>query len=60
MRWLDGIADLVDEFEQALGDTEGPGSLLSYSPWGCRVGYDLVPKQQQQMPGICVTRTKGK
>ena len=37
------------EFEQALGDTEGPGSLLSYSPWGCRVGYDLVTEQQQKL-----------
>ena len=22
------------EFEQALGDSEGQGSLVSYSPWG--------------------------
>ena len=27
MRWLDGITDSVDEFEQALGDGEGQGSL---------------------------------
>ena len=26
---LDGL-----EFEQALGDGDGPGSLLCYSPWG--------------------------
>ena len=24
------------EFEQALGDGEGQGSLASCSPWGCR------------------------
>ena len=24
------------EFEQALGDTEGQGSLACYSPWGCK------------------------
>ena len=23
------------EFEQALGDGEGQGSLACYSPWGC-------------------------
>ena len=25
MRWLDGITDLMDEFEQTQGDSEGPG-----------------------------------
>ena len=25
-----------DEFEQALGDGEGQGSLACCSPWGCR------------------------
>jgi len=29
MRWLDG-----HEFEQALGDGEGQGSLACCSPWG--------------------------
>ena len=24
------------EFEQALGDGEGQGSLVCYSPWGCK------------------------
>ena len=24
------------EFEQALGDSEGQGSLVYYSPWGCK------------------------
>ena len=24
------------EFEQALGDAEGQGSLASCSPWGCK------------------------
>ena len=24
------------EFEQTLGDSEGWGSLVSYSPWGCK------------------------
>jgi len=26
-RWLDGITDLIQEFEQALGDGEGQESL---------------------------------
>ena len=39
--WLSGY-----EYEQTRG--EGPGSLACYSPWGCRVGHDLVTKQQQQ------------
>ena len=34
MRWLDGIIDLKDEFEQILGDSEGQGSLACCSPWG--------------------------
>ena len=24
------------EFEQSLGDGEGQGSLVCYSPWGCK------------------------
>ena len=36
MRWLDGTTNSMDnEFEQALGDSEGQGSLASCSPWGC-------------------------
>ena len=34
MRWLDGITDSMDEFEQTLGDSEGRGSLACCSPWG--------------------------
>ena len=36
------------ECEQTPGNSEGQGSLECYSPWGCRVGYDLAAKQQQQ------------
>ena len=32
MRWSDGITDSMDEFEQALGDGEGQGSLACCSP----------------------------
>ena len=28
------------EFEQALGDSKGQGSLVCCSPWGHRVGHD--------------------
>ena len=35
MRRLDGITDLHGhEFEQALGDGKGQGSLTWCSPWG--------------------------
>ena len=34
MRWLDGITDSMDVFEQAPGDGEGQRSLVYYSPWG--------------------------
>ena len=34
MRWLDGITDLMDMFEQALGVGDGQGSLSCCSPWG--------------------------
>ena len=34
MRWLDGITNSMDMFEQAPGDGEGQGSLACCSPWG--------------------------
>ena len=34
MRWLDGITNLIDMFEQALGVGVGQGSLVCCSPWG--------------------------
>ena len=30
------------------GNSHGQRSLVGYSPWGLRVGHDLVTKQQQQ------------
>ena len=37
MRWLDVIMDAIGhEFEQALGDGEGQGSLVCCSPCGCK------------------------
>ena len=34
------------EFEQALGDGEGQGSLVCCSPWNCRVRPDLATEHQ--------------
>ena len=36
MRWLDGITDSMDEFEQALGVGDGQGGLVCCSLWGCK------------------------
>ena len=37
MKWLDVIMDSTGhEFEQALGDGEGQGSLVCCSPCGCK------------------------
>ena len=33
MRWLDGITDSRNEFEQTPGDSEGQRSLVWCSPW---------------------------
>ena len=35
----------LNEIEQMPGDGEGQGSLASCSPWGPRVGHDLVTEQ---------------
>ena len=49
MRWLDGITDSVDEFEQTAGDSEGQGSLGCCNPWGRWVGHNWMTEQQQQI-----------
>ena len=40
VRWLDGITDSMDEFEQAPGVGDGQGSLACCNPQGCRVRHD--------------------
>ena len=44
MRWLDGITDLMDEFERTPGDGEGQGNLVCRSPWG-RKELDTTEQQ---------------
>ena len=36
MRWLDGITDSMDEFEQAWGAGDGQGSVVCCTPWGLK------------------------
>ena len=36
MRQLDDITENEHELGQTLGDSEGQGSLVSCSPWGCK------------------------
>ena len=40
MRWLDGITNSMDMFEQALGDGEGQESLAFCSLWVQRAEHD--------------------
>ena len=42
MRWLDGITDSKDEFEQALGVGDGQGSLVCCSPWDHKVQFSSI------------------
>ena len=39
MRWLDGIIDSTGMSLRKLRDSEGQGSLVCFSPWGCKESY---------------------
>ena len=44
MRWLDGITDSVEVFEQTWGDSEG--NMACCSPWVLqRIRHDLATEQ---------------
>ena len=57
MRWLDGLTNSMDEFEQTPGDSEGQGSLVCCNPWGDRVAHDLATEQQQQQQATTREKT---
>ena len=40
MRWLDGVTNSMDMFEQTVGVGDGQGGLACCSPWGRGVGDD--------------------
>ena len=63
MRWLDGITDSMDEFEQAPGVGDGQGSLVCCSPWGCKE-LDMteqlnLTELKKQMKQICKKMDEG-
>ena len=51
--WLNGR-----EFEQALGNSNGQGSLVCCSPWDRRVRHDWATEQQQQITRV-ISRDTG-
>ena len=51
MRWLDGTIDMRCEFEQALGDGEGQGSLVCCSP-GAHKESDTTERLNNNNNGI--------
>ena len=47
MRWLDGITDLMNKFEQALGVDDGQGKPGMLQSMGSQKnGHDLVTEEQ--------------
>ena len=46
MRWLDGITNSMDKFEQTREDSEGQGSCCAAVQGSQRVGHYLVTEQQ--------------
>ena len=54
MRWLDGITDWGQKYEQTLGDGEGGRPGVQQSMGSKRVKYDLVTEQLSICPHIFV------
>ena len=46
--WLNG-----HEFEQTLGDGEGQGSLVCYSPWGCKEDWKTTNEMTTNISDKC-------
>ena len=60
MRWLDGIRESMDMFEQSLGDGEGQGNLACCSPWGHKesdpteqLNNNIVSKNESSTISVC-------
>ena len=58
MKWLDGLSRC--EFEQTLGDSEEQGSLACCSPWGHRVGHDLLNNMNVRSSALALRWMKEK
>ena len=54
MRWLDGITDSMNEFQQTLGDGEGQGGLACCSPWGDKES-DMTERLNKQARSVIKT-----
>ena len=59
MRWLDGITNLMDMFEQASGVGDGQGSLACWHSMGLqKVGHDCLTELNWTEQQIPVSRSK--
>ena len=43
----------VHGFEQTQGDSEGQGSLVHCSPWGCKES-DMTERLSDLIAGLCI------